>query len=86
MTTIVLDGKEYTFMCNDSVNLMDILINLKYDPIRLYRCAPEFTVKTEFGDPYGVNLNQGYARCDEGQANLTQDQVALIQQILDNQT
>ena len=86
MTTIILDGKEYTFMGSDSVNLTDILINLKYDPMRVCRCAPEFTVKTEFGEPYAVNLNQGYARCEEGQADLTQDQVSLIQQILDNET
>ena len=86
MTTIVLDGKEYTFMGSDSVNLTDIVINLDYDPNRICNCLPEFTVKTEFGDPYGVNLNQGYVRCDEGQADLTSEQVAKIQEILDNQT
>ena len=86
ITTIILEDKEYTFMGSDSVNLTDILINLKYDPMRVCRCAPEFTVKTEFGDPYGVNLNQGYARCEEGQADLTSDQIKLIQKILDNQT
>lgn len=84
MTTIVLDGKEYTFMGSDSVNLTDILINLKYDPMRVCRCAPEFTVKTEFGEPYGVNLTQGYARCDEGQADLTEEQIEQIKEILDN--
>ena len=86
MTTIVLDGKEYTFMGSDSVILTDILINLKYDPMRVCRCAPEFTVKTEFGEPYGVNLSQGYARCEDGQVDLTPDQVEMIQKILDNQT
>lgn len=85
-TTIVLDDKEYTFMGSDSVNLTDILINLKYDPMRVCRCAPEFTVKTEFGEPYGVNLNQGYGRCEEGQTDLTVDQIDLIQKILNNQT
>lgn len=86
MTTIILDGKEYTFMGSDSVSLTDILINLKYDPMRVCRCAPEFTVKTEFGEPYGVNLAQGYARCEEGQTNLTKDQIEQIREILDNQT
>ena len=86
MTTIILDGKEYTFIGSDSVNLTDTVINLKYDSMRVCRCAPEFTVKTEFGEPYGVNLNQGYVRCEEGQADLTPDQVMLIQQILDNRT
>ena len=86
MTTIVLDGKEYTFMGSDSVNLTDILINLKYDPMRVCRCTPEFTVKTEFGEPYGVNLSQGYARCEDGQADLTEEQIEKIRKILDNQT
>lgn len=86
MTTIAIDGQEYTFMGSDSVNLTDILINLKYDPMRVCRCAPEFTVKTEFGEPYGVDLTNGYARCKDGQADLTVDQIDLIQKILDNQT
>ena len=86
MTTIILENKEYTFMGSDSVNLTDILINLKYDPMKVCRCIPEFTVKTEFGEPYGVNLTQGYARSKEGQANLTVEQIQLIQEILDNQT
>ena len=86
MTTIILDEKEYTFMGSDSVNLTDILINLKYDPMRVCRCAPEFTVKTEFGEPYGVNLFQGYARCEEGQAELTEEQIEKIRKILENQT
>lgn len=85
MTTIVVAGKEFTFMGSDSVNLTDILINLKYDPMRVCRCTPEFTVKTEFGDPYAVNLSKGYARCEEGQADLTPDQIKLIQLILENQ-
>ena len=86
MTTIILDEKEYTFMGSDSVNLTDILINLKYDPMRVCRCAPEFTVKTEFGEPYGVNLSQGYARCEEGQADLTEEQIEQICKILNSQT
>lgn len=86
MTTIDLDGKEYTFMGSDSVSLTDIVINLQYDPIRVCRCASEFTVKTEFGNLYEVNLSQGYARCEEGQTDLTVDQIDLIQKILNNQT
>ena len=86
MTTIILGDQEYTFMGSDSVNLTDILINLKYDPMKVCRCIPEFTVKTEFGEPYGVNLTLGYARCEEGQANLTVEQIKLIKEILDNQT
>ena len=86
MTTIMVNGQEYTFMGSNSVYLTDILINLKYDPMRVCRCAPEFEVTTEFGGPYGVNLTNGYARCEDGQADLTEEQVELIREILDNQT
>ena len=86
MTTITKDGQEYAFMGGDSVNLTDVLINLKYDPTKVCRCLPEFTVTTELGGPYGVNLSQGYARCSDGQADLTAEQVELIRQILNDQT
>ena len=86
MTTITIDDQEFTFMGSDSVYLTDLLLNLKYDPMQLCRCAPEFEVTTEFGGPYGVNLTNGYARCEDGQADLTVEQVEQIRQILDNQT
>ena len=57
-TTIDLDGKTYSFEGSDSVNLTDVLINLKYDPMKLCRCLPEFAVTTELGGPYGVKGRQ----------------------------
>ena len=54
--------------------------------MKVCRCLPEFTVTTELGGPYGVNLSQGYARCSDGQADLTEEQVELIWEILNNQT
>lgn len=85
MTTIILDGKEYTFEGSDSVYLTDLLLNLAYDPEKLCDCMSEFTVKTEFGGPYGVNLSQGYARYDGAQADLTKEQIEVIRNILSNQ-
>lgn len=69
-------------MGSDSLCLTDLLLNLDYDPMRVCRCAPEFEVTTEFGGPYGVNLSQGYARCEKGQADLTQEQIEAIARIL----
>lgn len=86
MTTISMDGKEYTFEGSDSVYLTDLLLNLAYDPDKLCDCMSEFTVKTEFGGPYGVNLSQGYARYDGAQAYLTKEQIEVIRNILSNQT
>lgn len=81
-TTLYIDGKEYGFMGSNSVALTDILANLDYDPMKVCRCRPEYTVDTEFGSGYGINLTNGYARCDKGQANLTVEQVKTIQEII----
>lgn len=66
--------------------LTDLLRSLPYNPDNLCDCMAEFTVKTEFGGPYGVNLSEGYARCEEGQSALTDEQIDKIQTILNNQT
>ena len=84
MTTIILDGQEYTFMGSDSVNLTDILINLKYDPALVCKCLPDFYVETEFGMTYGVSWS-GYARCEDGQATLTEAQIERMKDILNSQ-
>lgn len=83
VTTVYLDGEENAFWGTDSVTLTDILINLSYDPEKVCRCAPEFTVDTEFGEGYGVNLTEGYARCADGQADLTREQLETIREIMD---
>ena len=82
-TTLHIGDKEYTFMYGNSVTLTDILLNLKYDPMRICRCRPEYTVDTEFGKGYGINLTAGYARCDKGQADLTQEQIDTLAEIIE---
>ena len=81
-TTLYIGDKEYTFMGGYSVELTDILINLEYDPMRVCRCRPEYTADTEFGLGYGINLRAGYARCEKGQAELTQAQLDTIAEII----
>lgn len=83
VTTVALDGEEYSFWGGDSVTLTDIVINLAYDPESVCRCLPEFTVDTEFGDGYGVNLTESYVRCEAGQAALTAEQAETIRGILE---
>lgn len=82
-TTVYLNGESWTFEGNDSVALTDILINLDYDEEKICRCAVEFTVDTEFNTGYGVNLTEGYARWDEGQADLTEEQVQTVREIIE---
>lgn len=81
-TTLRTGDRTYTFMYGYSVTLTDILINLKYDPSRICRCLPEYTVDTELGKGYGINLTEGYARSEKGQADLTQEQIDQIAEII----
>ncbi len=81
-TEVTLDGETYSFWGEDSVALTDIVINLAYTE-EVCRCLPEFTVDTEFGDGYGVNLTESYVRCREGQAQLTAEQAEAIRGILE---
>ena len=83
VTTIHLDGQDYSFCGSDSVTLTDILINLAYDPDQVCKCLPEFTVDTEFSGGYGVNLAESYARCESGQAALTAEQTDAIRDVLE---
>lgn len=81
-TTIRYLGEEYGFMGGNSVELTDLLRHLDYNPYKVCKCLPELSVETEFGT-YGVHLSEGYARCENGQAALTREQVQTIRNILE---
>lgn len=82
-TTIYFDdGKSFTFMSGNSVTMTDMLVNLNYDKAKLCKCLPEYTVDTEFGTGYGINITSGYARCDKGQADLTKEQIDKLKEII----
>ena len=81
-TTLYIDGKEYWFMYGYSVTLSDLLVNLDYDPGKVCRCMAQYTADTEFGMNYQIHLDYGFVRCDLGQADLTQDQIQTIADII----
>ncbi len=82
-TTIYFENnKSYTFMSGNSVTVTDMLLNLNYDKKKLCKCLPEYTIDTEFGFGYGINLSAGYARCDKGQADLTDEQIEKLTEII----
>ena len=77
------DPWEVSFWGSDSVALTELLIHLDYSG-EICRCLPEYYVDTEFSqEEYGLNLTSGYVRYGEGQAELTQEQVELLQGILE---
>lgn len=83
LTTVYFDdGKSYTFWGGESVTITDILVNLDYDSGKLCKCLPEYTVDTEFGTGYGINITSGYARSETGQADLTEEQIKKVKEII----
>lgn len=87
ITTISCKGHdsepwERSFWGSESVEITDLLRYLDYSG-DVCRCAPEYTVNTEFGTGYGINLTQCYARYDGGQCDLTEEQVEQLQKIID---
>lgn len=86
MTTVTrVDGGsvlwEKSFWGDDSVQLTDFLRWLDCSgPV--CKCLPEYQVDTEFGSDYGVSLTGGYVRHGDGQAQLTQEQLEQLQELL----
>lgn len=84
LTTVYLDEMNFTLAGSYSVTITDILINLNYDPNEVCRCLAEFTVDTEMLPGIEVNLTEGFARCEKGQAALTESQTEAIREIIDS--
>jgi len=84
LTTVYLDEMNFTLAGSYSVTITDILINLDYDPDEVCRCMAEFTVDTEMLAGIEVNLTEAFARCERGQAALTETQVQTLREIIDS--
>lgn len=81
--TVTLGGSAYTLSGSNAVTLTAILENLDYTSDDICSCSAEFTVETEIGTEYEVNLTEYFARCDAGQAALTQKQADAIREIVE---
>ena len=81
--TVTLDGSVYTLPGSDAITLTAILEHLDYTSDDICSCSTEFTVETEIGTEYEVNLTEYFVRCDAGQAALTQKQADAIREIVE---
>ena len=80
---VTIDKTSYSLTGSDAVILTDILAWLDYDPNTVCRCMAEFTVDLETLKNIQVNLTEAFARCERGQAALTEEQVQTIRTILE---
>ncbi len=82
-TTVYFEnGMSHSFMYGKSITVTNILRGLDYDENKVCESLPEYTVDTEFDVGYGINLTEGYARCDKGQAELSEDQISTLKEII----
>ena len=81
---VTVDETSYSLTGSDAVILTDILAWLDYDPHTACRCMAEFTVDLETLKNIQVNLTEAFARCERGQAALTEEQVQTIRTIIEN--
>ena len=79
--TVVVEGVGYSVSGEDAIAAMEILQELEYNPARVCKCLPQFRVVTQDGS-YGIHLNEGYARGEEGQASLTQEQIDILRALV----
>lgn len=75
-------GKTIAVEGEDALWLTGLLGSLSYDPQRMCKCIPEYTVSVSDDLSWGLNLSEGYARNGVGQARLTREQVDRIRDIL----
>lgn len=82
--TIDVAGERFTISGSDAVKVTDILVNLDYDPDAVCRCMTDITVDTETLTGIQLNTAEGFARCEKGQAALTEKQAAVLQEVIDS--
>ena len=78
---VVVAGETHPVAGEDAFAAAAFLSKLEYSPAKVCKCLPQFRVITDSGE-YGIHLGEGYARCDRGQARLTQEQMNILQSLL----
>lgn len=79
---LLIRGEKYPISAADGKLLYSIVKDLPYHPYKVCKCLPQFKFETEDGRSYGLHLSEGYARCDKGQAALSEEQILQIRVIL----
>jgi hypothetical protein len=82
-TTLYIPGSgEYTFTGENSAALTELLASLDYNADKVCRCMPQYRADTQLGSNYHIHLEYGFVRCDKGQAELTQEQIDKLSEII----
>ncbi len=79
--TVCLFGEPRPISDEDAVALINILINLEYDPQQICNCLTEIQVDLWDTEHYELGIAEGFARNASGQASLTDEQLKTVRDI-----
>lgn len=79
--TVYTAGEAHSFQGRHAITMTNLLTNLAYDPAKVCDCETEYTADTQFGTGYAINLTLGFVRCEQGQADLTTEQIYRIREV-----
>lgn len=82
-TKLYIAGETVSLSEEQTTIVYDILSGLPYDQNMICNCQPEYNLTLFNGVTYGIHLEEGYARCDEGQSKLNDDQLEALTEIID---
>lgn len=82
--TVTIAGQPHSLTGADALAMTEILRALPYDPAQVCRCMTDITVDTETLKGIQLNLTEAFARCELGQAALTEEQAKILQDIIDS--
>lgn len=80
--TVSRDGIAYPLNPEAQETIWNLLNSLAYDPEAICNCIAPITIEVDSESQYEVNLEEGFVRCAQGQASLTQEQLNTLTQIL----
>lgn len=80
--TVYRDGIAYPLSFDAQETTWNILTSLSYDPEAICNCITPITIEVDGESQYEVNLEEGFVRCAQGQASLTQEQLDILTTIL----
>lgn len=63
--------------------MINILINLKYDPQLVCNCLTDLQIDLWDTQHYEIGLAEGFARNEAGQAMLTEEQLEILREIFE---
>lgn len=82
-TKLYIAGEVVSLTAKQAKTVSEILTNLHYDQNQLCNCQPEYNLTLPNGITYGIHLEEGYVRCDEGQSKLNDQQAQALTAIID---